>query len=59
MILQFLVQLLGIIATFLWSVVASYAILAAVRAAVGLRVGSEAEAKGLDQTAHGESAYHT
>ena len=31
---------------------------APVKAAVGLRVGSEDEVKGLDQTSHGESGYN-
>jgi len=55
---QFAVQLLGVIATLVWSVAASYAIVTAVKAAVGLRVGSEDEVKGLDQTSHGESGYN-
>ena len=55
---QFAVQLLGVIAILVWSVVASYAIVAAVKAAVGLRVGKEDEEKGLDQTTHGESGYN-
>jgi Amt family ammonium transporter len=55
---QFAVQLIGVIATLVWSVAASYAIVAAVKAAVGLRVGKEDEEKGLDQTTHGESGYN-
>ena len=55
---QFVVQLLGVIAILLWSAAASYAIVAAVKAAVGLRVGKEDEEKGLDQTTHGESGYN-
>jgi len=55
---QFGVQLLGVIATLVWSVAASYAIVMAVKAAAGLRVGSEDEVKGLDQTTHGESGYN-
>ena len=55
---QFAVQLLGVIAILVWSVGASYAIVAAVKAAVGLRVGKEDEEKGLDQTTHGESGYN-
>ena len=55
---QFAVQLLGVIAILVWSVLASYAIVAAVKAAVGLRVGKEDEEKGLDQTTHGESGYN-
>jgi Amt family ammonium transporter len=55
---QFAVQLLGVIAILVWSVLASYAILAAIKAAAGLRVSGEDEEKGLDQTAHGESGYN-
>jgi ammonium transporter, Amt family len=55
---QFAVQLLGVIAILVWSVVASYAIVIVVEAAVGLRVGKEDEEKGLDQTTHGESGYN-
>ena len=55
---QFGVQLLGVVATLVWSVVASYAIVMVVKATVGLRVAKEDEEKGLDQTAHGESGYN-
>jgi Amt family ammonium transporter len=55
---QFAVQLIGVIATLVWSVAASYAIVTAVKAVVGLRVGKEDEEKGLDQTTHGESGYN-
>jgi Amt family ammonium transporter len=55
---QFGIQLLGVVATLVWSVVASYAIVMVVKATAGLRVGKEDEEKGLDQTAHGESGYN-
>ena len=56
---QFGVQLLGVVATLIWSVVASYGILRLVKAITGgLRVDKEDEEKGLDQTAHGESGYN-
>jgi Amt family ammonium transporter len=55
---QFGVQLLGVVAILVWSVVASYAIVMVVKATAGLRVGTEDEEKGLDQTAHGESGYN-
>jgi ammonium transporter, Amt family len=59
MVGQFGVQLLGVAATLVWSVGASYAIVRVVKAAVGdLRVDKEDEEKGLDQTAHGESGYN-
>jgi Amt family ammonium transporter len=53
------VQGIGVIATLVWSVVASYGIARVVKAiAGGLRVDKEDEEKGLDQTAHGESGYN-
>jgi len=55
---QFAVQLLGVIAILVWSVIASYAIVIVVKAAVGFRVGKEDAEKGLDQTTHGESGYN-
>ena len=54
---QFGVQLVGVIATLLWSVVASYVLVKVVKAVAGLRVDKEDEEIGLDQTAHGESGY--
>jgi len=56
---QFGVQALGVLATLIWSVVATYGILRVVKiVAGGLRVDREDEEKGLDQTAHGESGYN-
>jgi Amt family ammonium transporter len=55
---QFGIQLVGVAAILVWSVVASYAIVMVVKATAGLRVGKEDEEKGLDQTAHGESGYN-
>jgi Amt family ammonium transporter len=55
---QFGIQFVGSVSTLVWSVVASYAIVMVVKAAVGLRVGKEDEEKGLDQTEHGESGYN-
>jgi len=55
---QFAVQLLGVIAILVWSIVGSYALVTAIKAAVGLRVSKEDEEKGLDQTTHGESGYN-
>jgi ammonia channel protein AmtB len=54
---QFAVQLLGSIATLLWSALTSFVIVNGVEAAVGLRVSDEDEEKGLDLIAHGESGY--
>jgi Amt family ammonium transporter len=55
---QFGVQLLGAVATLAWSVVASFAIIRAVQALIGLRVSDDDEVKGLDLAAHGESGYN-
>ncbi len=50
-------QILGVAVGVIWSGVATYAIVVACRALVGLRVDEDEEQEGLDQTAHGESAY--
>ncbi|MGH6815691.1 MAG: ammonium transporter [Hyphomicrobiaceae bacterium] len=55
---QFLVQLLGVVAVLVWSVLASFVIVKATAAATELRVGAEDEARGLDRTVHGESGYN-
>jgi ammonium transporter, Amt family len=57
MMAQLAVQLLGAIATLVWSVGASFVIVKGVQAAIGLRVSDEDEEKGLDLSAHGESGY--
>jgi Amt family ammonium transporter len=54
---QFATQALGVGAAGLWSAAATAAIVFAVRAAVGLRAGTEAETEGLDFAHHGETAY--
>ncbi|MSO70959.1 MAG: ammonium transporter [Alphaproteobacteria bacterium] len=51
------VQLLALAAVGAWSAIATLAIIAVTRAAVGLRVEEETEVQGLGLTAHGESAY--
>jgi Amt family ammonium transporter len=55
---QFVVQLTGVAATALWSVAVTAVIVAAVQAAVGLRVSAEQEIQGLDFSQHGETAYN-
>jgi Amt family ammonium transporter len=55
---QFGVQLIGALATLVWSVLATYVVIRVVQAAVGLRVSDDDEVKGLDLTAHGESGYN-
>jgi Amt family ammonium transporter len=54
---QFGVQLLGILAVVVWSVLVSYIIIKVVGAMVGLRVDEEDEVEGLDLVAHGERGY--
>ena len=54
---QFMVQLIGVAATFAFTAVASYAILKLVGMITGLRVSEEEESRGLDQTEHGETGY--
>ncbi|HET9149994.1 MAG TPA: ammonium transporter [Alphaproteobacteria bacterium] len=50
-------QLIGIVVSAAWTVAATAAIVAIVRALVGLRVSVEDELEGLDITVHGERAY--
>jgi Amt family ammonium transporter len=51
------IQVLAVGVTAVWSAAASWAILAVLRATVGLRVSEETEIEGLDITAHGERGY--
>jgi Amt family ammonium transporter len=54
---QFGVQLVGVVATVVWSVVVTFVIVKATGAMVGLRVDEDEAAQGLDLSAHGESGY--
>ncbi len=54
---QFGVQLVGVVAVLVWSVVVSFIIIKVVGAIVGLRVEDEEEIEGLDLVAHGERGY--
>jgi ammonium transporter, Amt family len=54
---QFIAQATGLIATAVWSALATYAIVLAVKALVGLRVDQEDEVEGLDLRSHGEQGY--
>ena len=54
---QFGVQLLGVVAVLVWSVVVSFVIIKAVDAMIGLRVDDEDEIVGLDLVSHGERGY--
>jgi Amt family ammonium transporter len=51
------VQVLGVLAAAIWSGVVSYVLVKVCEASIGLRVSDDEELEGLDQTAHGESAY--
>ncbi len=55
---QFLVQVIGVVAAALWSVVATVIITKLTALTVGLRVDQESETVGLDFAAHGETGYH-
>jgi Amt family ammonium transporter len=48
-------QLYGIVATVIWSAVASAVILFIIDKAIGLRVDHEDESQGLDLSQHGET----
>ena len=54
---QFGVQLVGVVATFVWSAGVTFLIAKGLQATLGLRVSEDDEVKGLDITAHGESGY--
>ncbi len=54
---QLMVQLTGVAATVVWAGTASFVILVAVRAMVGLRVNENDEIEGLDLKTHGEKGY--
>jgi Amt family ammonium transporter len=55
---QFGVQLVGAIATLVWSAVATYVIVKATQALCGLRATSDQTIEGLDFATHGEKAYN-
>jgi ammonium transporter, Amt family len=55
---QAVIQLTGVAATLLWSLVVSFVIAKVVSAVTGLRVGAETEEQGLDLRLHGERGYN-
>ena len=57
MVSQFTVQLSGVAATAVWSILATVVIVAITRRVTGLRAGDEAETEGLDFAHHGETGY--
>jgi Amt family ammonium transporter len=54
---QFKVQLIGVAATIVYAIVATFVLLKVLDALMGLRVADEDEVIGLDITQHEESAY--
>ncbi len=52
------VQLVGVLATLAWTVIATYAILKLVSRFVDLRVDEESETEGLDLVSHDEKGYN-
>jgi Amt family ammonium transporter len=55
---QAAIQLTGIVAVLLWSLVMSFVIAKVVHAVTGLRVSAETEEQGLDLRLHGERGYN-
>jgi ammonium transporter, Amt family len=55
---QFAIQLTGVAATLLWSLVASFVIIKLVQLVMPLRVDAETEEQGLDLRTHGERGYN-
>jgi Amt family ammonium transporter len=55
---QLAIQLTGIVAVLLWSLVLSFVIAKVVHAFIGLRVNAETEEQGLDLRLHGERGYN-
>jgi Amt family ammonium transporter len=55
---QAVIQLTGIAAVLLWSLVISFVIVKVVHAVTGLRVSAETEEQGLDLRLHGERGYN-
>ena len=55
---QLAIQIAGLVAVLIWSLVLSVVIAKAVQAFVGLRVSGEMEEQGLDLRTHGERGYN-
>jgi Amt family ammonium transporter len=55
---QFMVQLTGVVTTLVWSGVVAFIAFKIVDVIIGLRVPEEQEREGLDESQHGERAYH-
>ena len=55
---QTIIQIEAVVITLIWSAVVAYIALKLVDLLIGLRVDADSERQGLDQTSHGEAAYH-
>jgi len=55
---QFMIQLTGVVTTVIWSGVVAFIAFKIVDVIIGLRVSEEQEREGLDESQHGERAYH-
>jgi len=55
---QFVIQLIGIVATIIWCGVITYIILKVVDRVIGLRVSEDEETEGLDLVLHNERGYN-
>ncbi|MGC6455599.1 MAG: ammonium transporter [Coraliomargaritaceae bacterium] len=55
---QLSIQAIAVLAVVAWSAIATYLIILVCRFTTGLRVSEEEEITGLDQSEHGETAYH-
>ena len=55
---QFMVQFQAVLTTIIWSAVVSFIAFKIVDLMIGLRVTEEQEREGLDESQHGERAYH-
>jgi Amt family ammonium transporter len=55
---QFLIQLKAVCITIAYTAVTTFIIFTVIKAVVGIRVDSEEEMTGLDETQHGERAYN-
>ena len=51
------IQVIGVVATYVYAAVVSLVILLVLRSVTGLRIGEDDEMIGLDQTQHGETGY--
>jgi Amt family ammonium transporter len=55
---QFVIQLTGLVAVLLWSLLVSFVLAKGIQAFSGLRVSSDTEEQGLDLRVHGERGYN-